>query len=123
MSSLVHGAGSALFETDVTGRLSNVDVVSCDVSWLVTASPAPIIVVVEKTGTEVLPIGDHVDPSDETAASTCCPVRVSRSHTGAGADRPAMNVVLAPWLVRAMNSISPVGRTSRITFAADASNP
>src|SRR5580765_6028193 len=103
----------------VTATESNVDVFSCDVLWLVTASPtlAP-----DPSEALVLPTVVHVEPSAETEPVTVEPDRTSLSHTGAGSLAPASQAVDPPSLVRAMNSMLPPGVTSRMTFAAFAAS-
>src|SRR5580765_3512701 len=99
----------------VTATESNVDVFSCDVLWLVTASPtlAP-----DPSEALVLPTVVHVKPSAETEPVTVGPDRTSLSQTGAGSFAPASQAVDPPSLVRAMNSMFPLGVRSRMTFAA-----
>src|SRR4051794_3126209 len=99
----------------VTLTLSNVDVSSCDVSWLVTIRPASALAVID---VEVLPTPVHVVPSLDTEPVTVAPLRDSFSHAGIGCDPPAMNVVVPPDAERVMNSMLPSGRTSRITCGA-----
>ena len=97
---------------DVTVTESNVDVLSVDVSWLLTTRPALIA-----DGNEIVvePTGFHVLPSAETEALTVEPVRTSFNHTGAASAALASQLVLPPLVDRVMNSMSPVGRTSRMT--------
>jgi len=99
----------------VTLTLSNVDVLSVVVSWLVTASPtstlAPIV-------TPVDPIWVHDVPLSEREATIVEPLRDSFSQTGAACVADAMNAVVDPVDERARNSIVPDGRRSTRAFAA-----
>src|SRR5436305_8584745 len=94
MSWLTHGAGRPLVLENAVTTLSKVAVFNLDVSWLVTARPARSDEGSE--GSVTAPIVVHTDPFGDTAAVICKPARVSLSHTGAGVDAPAMNVVADP---------------------------
>src|SRR5215831_6086023 len=100
----------------VTLTLSNVDVFSALVSWLVTASPTSTGPVAASV---VLPTEAHDDPSVDTAAATVVPVRVRRSQTAGGCTGPPRYVVSPPFEERVMNSMSFEGRRSRMTSAAE----
>ena len=63
----------------VTATLSNVDVFSWVVSWLVTISP---ISAVDDIVTLVVPTAVHVVPSGEAKLVTVDPVRTSFNHAG-----------------------------------------
>src|SRR5215831_14997430 len=85
----------------LTLTLSNVDVLSCVVSWLVTARPtrafAPIVTLVD-------PICVHDVPSFDSEATMVEPLRESLSHTGAACVAEAMKAVDDPPAARARNS-------------------
>src|SRR6266513_4246420 len=68
--------------------------------------------------TFVAPTVCHDDPSDDTNAVTVDPARASFSQAGGDCREPVMYLVAVPVDARDVNSMSPVGRTSRITFAA-----
>src|SRR5579871_5336028 len=63
------------------------------------------------------PTCDHVTPSADVDAITVEPLRVSCNQTGAACEAPASQLVAPPVVERVMNSMSPVGRTSRMTCA------
>ena len=101
-----------------TATESNVDVLSVDVSTLLTIRPARMVdgkvIVVEPTCV-------HAEPSVETDPVTVDPLIDSFNHTGAACTAPESQLVLPPSAERVMNSMSPVGRRSRMTcceFAA-----
>src|SRR5690349_4801346 len=112
ISCAVQGAGRA--GVVVTPMLSTDAVVSMPVSWLVTATPT---LALPPRTTDVVPIGVHDVPSDDTSPENVDPLRASRSHTGSVREAPARNVVDAPEAGRAMNSMPPSGRTSRMRCA------
>ena len=66
----------------------------------------------------VVPSAVHVEPFAETDALTIVPLRESFSHAGGACDPYVISVVAAPVDDRVMNSIVPLGVTSRITWAA-----
>src|SRR5438093_4142235 len=100
------GGGGGGAPAVVTVTLSNVDVLSVDVSWLVTARPmfalAPIDV-------GVLPTVVHVEPFADTEPVTVPPLRASLSHCGDPWLPPAMKLVAPPVDERVMNSRLPSG--------------
>src|SRR5579862_1606391 len=65
----------------------------------------------------VLPTVVHVEPSADTKPVTVEPERTSLSHTGAVSVAPASQDVWPPLADRVMNSMLPLGSTSRITCA------
>src|SRR5580765_4216395 len=69
--------------------------------------------------TVVIPTTCQLWPSDETNPVNWSPERLSFSQTGNDAAEPATNIIDAPSVGRAMNSITPFGRTSRMTAALD----
>ena len=69
-----------------TATLSKVEALSRAVSWLVTASPASVVVIAML----VVPIWVQVLPLADTAPVTLVPLRVSFSQTGAACVPPAM---------------------------------
>src|SRR5438552_7656657 len=109
------GGGGPLAVEIVT--LSKVDVLSVDVSWLVTARPAVALDAIEIAA---VPIVVHVLPFADTAPVTVPPLRVSFSHCGDAWLLPAMKSVVPPVVDRIMNSMLPSGRASRITCAEPA---
>src|SRR5580765_7410404 len=80
---------------------SNIAVLSCATSWLVTASPTSALPAI---ATLVLPTGVHVVPFDDVQPETPEPLRASFSHAGAAAVPPARYAVAAPEAGRDMNS-------------------
>src|SRR5438045_5400401 len=116
MSTLAHGGGSAPTPpVVVTATLSKSAVFSLAESWLVTASPKREPVASEAV---VLPTTCHTDPSAEMDAVNVDPERESFSQVGSDRCAPPIHRVADPVVVRDMNSMSPVGRMSRMTFAA-----
>src|SRR4051794_7085106 len=111
------GGGGGGPEGVVTATLSNVDVLSVFTSWLGTRSPinADVGIVVV-----VLPTVVQVDPFEGSEPVTGSPDRTSLSHAGVGCVAPASHEVEPFVAERAMNSIVPSGRTSRMTCAAPA---
>src|SRR5262249_43961213 len=109
------GGGGGGCEPLVTVTLSNVDLFSVLAATLQTTRPATALVPMLSV---VLPTVVHVLPSADTAPVTVLPLRVRRIHAGGVLNAVARNVVSAPALDRIMNSRSPVGRTSRMTWAA-----
>src|SRR3954466_15535474 len=104
--------------TAITVKLSNVEVFNALLSWLVTARPTRL----GPVGKEVLPTAAQDWPSFDTDAVTVDPVRTSRSHTGVACMVPPRYVVVPASAPRVMNSISPLGRRSRMTSAASAAS-
>src|ERR1700730_11384520 len=116
--------GNAMgLDPSVMATLSNVDVFSIDGSWLVTTRPAwrdPSPAYISAKFGSVLPSQLHCRPSVGTnPLIVVAPDHASFNQTGICWDPPARNVVDCPSLDRVMNSISPVGRTSRMTWASD----
>ena len=99
---LTDGGGGEV--TAPTATLSNVDVFSWLVSWLVTASPTNTVVAML---TVMLPTEDQVVPSPEMYAAMVEPDRARRTHMGADAPAPATKAACAPVLGRSMNSKPP----------------
>ncbi len=98
----------------LTAAESNVAVFSCDVSWLVTMRPTSALV---GRAIVVLPTVVHVEPSADMKPVTVVPERTSLSQTGAARVAPASHDVCPPLVDRVMNSMLPLGSTSRITCA------
>src|SRR2546421_4559932 len=93
------GAGPP--EPAVTETLSNVDVLSCVVSWLVTARPASTLAAIV---TLVEPTWIHDVPSLDIDAMMEPPLRDSFNHTGAACVADATNAIDDPVDGRARNS-------------------
>src|SRR5437899_1387257 len=107
------GGGGGDDETVPTETLSNVAVFNVVVSWLVTINPMFAL-----AGAKVVvPSAVHVEPFAETEALTVVPLLESFSHAGGACDPYVISVVAAPVDDRVMNSIVPLGVTSRITWA------
>src|SRR5690348_11308072 len=110
MSVFCGGGGGGVVDA-ATDTLSNVAVFVWLVSWLVTIRPSsPLAASVSG----ILPIVVHAVPSEDVAPLIDPFPRVSRSHTGAVWFVDAMRVVDCPAAGRVMNSMNPVGVSSRI---------
>jgi hypothetical protein len=94
--------------------LSKVDVLSVEISWLVTARPTNALDAIEIVAA---PTVVHVLPSADMNPVTVPPLRVSFSHCGDAWLPPPMYVVAPPVADRVMNSRLPFGRASRMTCA------
>src|SRR6184192_3807329 len=101
----------------VSATLSNVALLSTRGSWLVTARPARTL---PPTDSVAFPTVVQFWPSAETAPVIVDPTRVNLSQAGEGCIMLAIQIVGTPVFDRAMNSISPVGRRSRMTCGASA---
>src|SRR5436190_216310 len=114
------GSGGGGAPPSATDTLSNTDVLSLVLSWLVTASPPSVW---NGNDTWMLPIAVHVKPSGDTDAVNNCSARSSISHCGCAQVLPAMNSVGHPVAVRATNSAQPSGLTLSMTCLASPAVP
>ena len=95
---LCHGTGSPPVVVEATCTLSNVDVFSVDVSWLVTARPASTVDGSADRVTKANRV--QTPPSSETAASTCWPVRFSRRRWNSGSTVATCSITTISFALR-----------------------
>src|SRR4051812_42287723 len=106
---IVTGGGTS---TPVVATLSYCAFVNTDTLWLVVAIPMKTMFGIALL---VVPTVDQFDPLGETSAVSVDPLRASFSQTGNDTVALAIVDVMPPVASRCMNSIRPLGSTSRMT--------